>query len=191
MTNGWQVSKLYDISAGVFAERGDGAAVLDLRRQQHERAPTSSTYSLLQKAANAVDTWPSERARAREVLGARDPGGLIDALLADGDIDTAWETATAPGATGMNDQRWGRLAEAREPDDPAGALRVYIRLVEPTLERADKRNYRVAVKQLKAARQAAEAAGLPEEFDEHLAALREQHRRRPTLIEMLDRAKLG
>jgi uncharacterized Zn finger protein len=90
----------------------------------------------------------------------------------------------------MGDQRWGRLAEAREPTDPAGALGVYVRLVESTLERADKRNYRVAVKQLKAARRAAGAAGLLEEFDELLAALREQYRRRPTLISMLDKAKL-
>ena len=90
----------------------------------------------------------------------------------------------------MDDQRWGRLAAAREATDPAGALGVYLRLVESTLERADKRNYRVAVKQLKAARRAAEAAGLPDEFDEHLAALREEHRRRPSLISMLDKAKL-
>jgi hypothetical protein len=189
-TSGWQVSKLYDIAAGVLAERGDDAVVLDLRREQHDRAPTSSTYSLLQKAANAVDSWPSERARAREVLGSRDPGGLVDALLADGDIDAAWEAATAAAAVEMGDQRWGRLAEAREPTDPAGALGVYVRLVESTLERADKRNYRVAVKQLKAARRAAGAAGLLEEFDELLAALREQYRRRPTLISMLDKAKL-
>lgn len=189
-TNGWQVSKLYDIAAGVLTERGDDAAVLDLRREQHERAPTSSTYSLLQKAATAVEAWSSERARACEVLGSRDPGGLVDALLADGDVDAAWETAAASRASGMDDQRWGRLAEAREPTDPADALGVYLRLVESTLERADKRNYRVAVKQLKVARRAAVAAGLPNEFDEHLAALREEHRRRPTLISMLDKAKL-
>jgi hypothetical protein len=29
-----------------------------------------------------------------------------------------------------------------------------------------------------------------DEFDEHLAALREQHRRRPSLIEILDRSGL-
>lgn len=67
---------------------------------------------------------------------------------------------------------------------------MYLRLVESTLERADKRNYRVAVKQLKAARRAAGLAGLADEFDEHLVALCEQHRRRPTLIAMLDKAKL-
>ncbi len=91
----------------------------------------------------------------------------------------------------MDDHRLARLAEAREPTDPAGALGVYLRLVESTLEKADKRNYRVAVKQLKAARRAADAAGLADEVDEHLAALREQHRRRPTLIAMLDKAGLA
>jgi hypothetical protein len=37
---------------------------------------------------------------------------------------------------------------------------------------------------------AAAAAKLSDEFDEHLAALREQHRRRTTLIAILDRAGL-
>lgn len=189
-TSGWQVGKLYDIAAGVLAECGDDTAVVDLRREQHQRMPTSSTYSLLQKAAQAVDGWPSERTKAREVLAARDPAGFVDALLNDGDVDAAWEAATAPGATGLDGHRWARLAEAREPTDPAGALGVYLRLVGSTLERADKRNYQVAVKQLKAARGAAGAAGLAVEFDEHVAALREQHRRRPTLIALLDKAGL-
>ena len=51
--------------------------------------------------------------------------------------------------------------------------------------------YLSARRQLRRAQKAAGAAGLSEEFDEHLAALREQHRRRPTLIAILDKAGLG
>lgn len=189
-TSGWQVAKLYDIAAGVLAERGDEAAVLDLRREQHRRMPSSTTYGLLQKASNVVDAWPSERASAREVLAARDTGGLVDALLADGDADAAWDAAPGGDLSELGDQRWARLAEAREPSDPAGALSVYLRLVESSLRTADKRAYRAATNQLKRARRAADAAGLSDEFGEHLAALREQHRRRPTLIAMLDKAGL-
>jgi len=51
--------------------------------------------------------------------------------------------------------------------------------------------YRLAAKELKRMQRAATAAGLTEEFDGHLAVLREQNRRRPTLIAILDKAGLG
>jgi len=90
----------------------------------------------------------------------------------------------------LADDRWARLAEARELSDPAAALGVYLRLIDSTLRTADRRNSRSTAKQLKRAQRSAAAAGLSEEFDEHLAALREQHRRRPTLIAILDKAGL-
>ena len=96
---------------------------------------------------------------ARSVLGARDVGGLVDALLADGDTDAAWTAATDANAETIGDQRWARLAEEREATHPAAALSVYLRLIDSTLEKADRRNYRAAAKQLKRAQKAAAAAG--------------------------------
>lgn len=186
---GWQVGQLYDIAAGVLADRGDDAGVLDLRREQHQRMPSSTTYAKLKSAASS-GAWADEQAVAREVLGARDLGGLVDALLADGDVDAAWTAATDANPETIGDQRWARLAEEREATHPAAALNVYLRLVDSTLQQADRRNYRVAAKQLKRAQKAAAAADLSDEFAEHLAALREQHRRRPTLIGILDKAGL-
>lgn len=189
-TTGWQVAKLYDIAAGVLAGRGDMAAVLDLRRDQHRQTPSASSYSLLQTAAASLEAWPAEQASGRAMLAARDLGALVDVLLADGDTDEAWDVATGDAGWDPGARRWGLLAEAREPSDPAGAMGVYLRLVESTLRTADKRAYRAATGQLKRARRAAGAAGLSEEFDEYLTALREHHRRRPTLIAMLDKAGL-
>jgi len=188
-TSGWQVAKLYDIAAGVIADRGDDVAVLDLRREQHEQMPSSTTYALLKTAAAATDAWSAEQAAAREVLAARDVGGLVDALLRDGDADAAWDAATRSTAD-LGNQRWAQLAEAREATEPAAALGVYLRLIDSTLQTADRRAYQSVAKQLKRAQKAAAAAGVSEEFDEHLAALREQHRRRPSLIEILDKAGL-
>lgn len=188
--SGWQVAQLYDIAAGVLADRGDDAGVLDLRREQHQRMPSSTTYAKLKSAASSSGAWADEQAPAREALGARDVGGLVDALLADGDIDAAWTAATDPDTESIGDQRWARLAEEREATHPAAALNVYLRLVDSTLQQADRRNYRAAAKQLKRAQKAAAAADLSDEFDERLAVLREQHRRRPTLIGILDKAGL-
>lgn len=189
-TSGWQVAKLYDIAAEVFADRGDDVAVLDLRREQHQQMPSSASYALIKKSATSTGAWSTEQDNARNVLGDRDVGGLVDVLLSDGDIEAAWDAAAGADTIVIGDDRWARLAEAREPSDPAAALGVYLRLIDSTLQTADRRNYRSAAKQLKRAQRSAAAAGLSEEFDEHLAALREQHRRRPTLIAILDKAGL-
>ena len=188
-TSGWQVAKVYDLTAGVLADRDDAAGVLDLRREQHHAVPTASTYARLQAAAVAVGVWDVERPQARSVLAARDSGGLVDVLLADGDADEAWAVATSgewdPGA-----QRWQRLAEVREPTDPAAAMALYLRLADAVLVTADRGAYRHAVRYLKAARRCAAAAGETDAFSDHVAARREQHRRRPSLIKMLDKAGL-
>ncbi|MFN0090782.1 MAG: hypothetical protein ACKVWR_11020, partial [Acidimicrobiales bacterium] len=79
---------------------------------------------------------------------------------------------------------------AREPTDPAGALRVHLSLADAALVETGKSAYRDAVRALTAARRAATAAGRVPEFDARVAVLREQHRRRPTFIAMLDKARL-
>jgi hypothetical protein len=140
-TTGWQVAGLYDLSARLLADRGDGEAVLALRLSQHERGPTLATYSLLKAAASTQGVWEGERDAAREVLAGRDRGGLVDALLADGDVDQAW-TAAMSGAWEASDPRWVRLAEAREAADPAGAFEVYLRLADAALVDAKKDAYR-------------------------------------------------
>jgi uncharacterized Zn finger protein len=68
---------------------------------------------------------------------------------------------------------------------------VYQRIVGEVLERADRRAYRSAARILQRAQAAAEAAGELDAFGEYLTRLREQHRRRPTLIAILDKANLS
>ena len=153
--------------------------------------PSATTYALLKQVARSVDEWELELAGARIALAERDLRELVDALLADGDIDATWDAATAADTGELGDHRWEPLAEAREPSDPAAAMSVYSRLIESTLGTAGRRAYRLAAKQLKRMQRAATAAGLTEEFDGHPAVLREQHRRRPTLIAILDKAGLG
>ncbi|MFN7149296.1 MAG: hypothetical protein ACK4V6_07425 [Microthrixaceae bacterium] len=188
-TNGWQVAKLYDLAADLLADEGDLGGVVELRRHHHERMPSASTYARLQAAARTTDTWSAEIAAARALLAERDPAGLIDALLADGDADEAWDVATA-GDGEVSSAQWLQLADAREPTAPADAMAVYLRLADDGLERADKRAYRDAVRHLKAARRAASAADRADEFTERLRDLRERNRRRPSFMAMLDTAGL-
>lgn len=186
----WQLGSLYDLACATHAQLGQPTEVLRLRRAHHERVPTSSTYGALKRDAVALDAWERERDAARATLRAKDPRGYVRALLGDGDDALAWQTASAAPADTLDADLWLALAERREQTDPADAVAVYLRIADEVLVTTDRRAYSRAIRILKQARTAAEAAGAPDAFAGHIAALREQHRRRPTLIQMLDKAKL-
>jgi hypothetical protein len=189
-TSGWQVAKLYELACGVHAGRGEPLEALALRRAQHERMPSSDTYRALRSAAEALDAWPVERNAARETLQRADPRGFVNALLADGEPGLAWSAAVAAPQESLGPDLWLRLAESVERDRPVDALAVYERVAGEVLETADRRAYRSAARILARAQAAAQSAGELDAFSVYLARLREQHRRRPTLIEILDKANL-
>ena len=165
--------------------------MLRLRREQHQRMPSSSTYRLLRTGAEACGVWLTERPAARAALAQHDLGGLVDVLLADGEPEAAWQVPGAHPEWDPGPQRWMRLAEAREASAPGDALDVYLRLADLQLEATGKAAYVRAVAILKKAAQAARAADRQGAFTAHLTALRETHRRRPTFIAVLDKARLG
>jgi len=86
--------------------------------------------------------------------------------------------------------RRARLAEAREPTRPDEALNSYTLITDKELLETGRTAYARAVSILKGAGRAAEAAGQTHVLRAELAALRERHHRRPSLIEMLDEADL-
>ncbi len=186
-THGWQTAKLYDLACAVHAKRGHPLEVLALRRAQHERMPSLSTYGTLRTAADAMAAWPLERDAARAALQRTDLRALVDALLSDGESSLAWDTAPSDE---IGADLWLRLAESREAEGPADALAVYQRVADEVLEMADRRAYAAAVRILKRARAAAQSAGALTEFTEYITHVREQYRRRPTLIAMLDKSNL-
>jgi hypothetical protein len=190
-TRGWQVAQLYDLAARVYDRRGDNEATLELRREQHERMPSANSYDLFQQAAKAVGVWPAEREAARSILSAHDRGDLVDALLADEEPEAAWRIATGDPDWDPGERRWMRLAVAREPSNPADALDVYLLLADRELETTGRAAYTRATRILKRAARAAAGAGRTADFADHLHALRERYRRRPTLIAMFDKAGLG
>jgi hypothetical protein len=187
-TSGWQVSQLYDLACDV--QRGEPLEVLALRRAQHERMPSSSTYRALRMAAEALDAWPLEQEAARVTLQRADPRGFVDALLGDDEVELAWTAAAAAPDDALGSDLWLRLAERSERDRPADALAVYQRIADEVLERADRRAYHSAARILQRARAAAQAAGEVDAFAEYLTGLRERYRRRPTLMAILDKAGL-
>jgi hypothetical protein len=112
-TSGWQVAQLYDLAAGVHSRREDDETLLPLRRDQHNRTPSASSYDLLKRAAGTLGVWPHERDAARSVLSTHDVGALVDVLLADGEPETAWRVAAGNPDWDPGDRRLMRLANVR------------------------------------------------------------------------------
>ncbi len=189
-TQGWQVAQLYDLACEVHDRHGTPVEVLALRREQHERMASAGTYRALRRAADALDAWGVERDAARQALRERDRGEFVDALLGDGEADAAWTVATEDPAWNPGGRRL-RLAQAREATRPDDALAWYLQIADDELKETGRAAYARAVGVLKHARRAAEAAGEGPAFAATLAQLRERHRRRPTLIAMLDKAALS
>jgi uncharacterized Zn finger protein len=189
--SGWQVATLYDLACETHARLGQPLEVLRLRRAEHERMPSLSTYSTLRKAAEEVHAWGVEREAARMVLRDRDVRGFVGALLGDGDQDLAWDVAVGAPADEVDADLWLRLAESREAHHPADALAIYKRVADEVLVETDRRAYARAVRILKHGESVADAAGHRDDFAAHISRLREQHRRRPTLIAMIDKSELG
>lgn len=188
-TQGWQVGQLYDLACRTHDQLGHPTEALRVRRAHHQRLPSTSTYGALKRAAEALDVWQVEREAARAALHDADVRAFVSALLDDGDDQLAWVTA-ARSAEELGPDLWLRLAERRELDHPSDAVTVYMRVADGVLETTDRRAYQQAARILKRARSAAQVAGQLDAFNGTIARLRETHRRRPTLIEILDRAKL-
>lgn len=189
-TSGWQVAQLYAFAAAVHSRRGENQSLLRLRRDQHNRMPSASSYDLLKGAAETLGVWTHERDGARSQLTAHDLGALVDVLLADEELEAAWRVAVGNPDWDPGDRRLMRLAEVREGSHPADALEVYLRLADRELATADRVSYSRGTKILERAARAANAAGMTAEFAEHLLTLRDRYRRRPTMIAMFDKAGL-
>jgi hypothetical protein len=189
-TTGWQVATLFDLAAAVIARRGHVDQLVDLRRTQHSIMTSAKSYALLKAVCTLNNSWEYERDPARALLADCDRSGLLDVLLSDGDVDQAWALAVEPPEWELGVERWQRLAAAVEPSSPTDAFGVYSRLADVQLETAGRSSYHRAVRHLKDARRASVAAGLGTEFRQHVSAIRERYRRRPALLETLNRAKL-
>ncbi len=189
-TGGWQIANLYDLAAKLHVQAGSPSEALRLRRAHHERAPSGSTYGALRSAAGACDAWHLERGAARHALERSDRRAFVSALLDDGDDELAWDAASRSVSDELGQDLLLRLADRRQLSHPCEALLVYTRMVDEILVETDRRAYRRAVQILKQARAAAQAAGETDAFAANVARLREVHRRRPTFIATLDKAKL-
>ncbi len=175
-----------------YLDEGREEDALAMLRGLFEREPGTASYELLGRIGDELGRGPQERAWAIDTARhhAAQPFGsgalLVQIALRDDDLDGAWAAANEYGAG----PAWEELMQASSSDRPYDAAQLYRPLLADLLERANTRRYPQVAKVLKAMGTLYAAAGREDEFAQEVRALREEYRRRPTLIAALDRAKL-
>jgi uncharacterized Zn finger protein len=183
-------SRLIDYVAARYGAAGRQDDVVELRRSVFQTERSLANYRALRQAATDSGTWQAERPKALAELGkdakirpawSWNSPVLIDALLDDGDLDTAW-TAADSGAS--QDQRI-RLADSSVATRPADALAVYLKAITPLTEQTGDNVYHQMARLLLSARACHEALGTPGEFRQYLTWLRMSQKRKRNLMKIL------
>ncbi|WP_433545662.1 SWIM zinc finger family protein [Streptomyces sp. CA-294286] len=185
-------SALEDYLCERYTAAGRPARATSVRRDGFRARRTLAAYRLLRECARADGTWERERPAALELLredAARSRPRwygapvLIDALIDDGDLATAWQTAMEGRAT---EHQWLTLADLVRKDRPADALPVYLRLIEPLKKVTGNANYQQIARLLLGARECHRRLGTRQEFAAYLTALRAEQKRKRNLMKVLD-----
>ncbi|MFB6613808.1 hypothetical protein ACFCV9_06275 [Streptomyces sp. NPDC056367] len=175
---------------------GRPADVVTVRRNLLCARPSLTAYQHLRTAARDAGAWEGAgRAGALEVLRAasrpgneqrHDNSPLVDALM-DDDLQAAWQAATG-GYAGR--RQWLALADRIRDRQPADALTVYLRWIEPLRAQTGDRTYEHLTKLLLSARSCHRALGTESDFAIYMAALRTDQKRKRKLLALLDRSGL-
>jgi hypothetical protein len=108
---------------------------------------------------------------------------LVEIFLWEQNYDEAWQEATAGGCS---QHLWLRIADASLKDHPERSRPIYRELIAPTLARTNNAAYDEAIKLLGKMRKAMLSLDRATEFDDYLAALREEYKRKRNFIKLLD-----
>ncbi|MFG2226339.1 SWIM zinc finger domain-containing protein [Streptomyces sp. NPDC048644] len=173
-----------------LAARPSDAVVL--RRDALAAHRSLTAYQQLRTVAQAAGCWQAERERALALLRAdaqqwqqswRGGPALIDALLDDGDIATAWQAAAE---TGAHNRQWLALADQARTSRPSDALDVYLRLAEPLTKQTGNTVYEQLASLLLSIRDCHRRLGTEADFMSYLTALRAAHKRKRNLMRLID-----
>jgi Family of unknown function (DUF6880) len=186
-------ARLRDHLIDAYLRDGQVEDAVALAERAFDSHATAGTYAVLKQTSLTAGAWDTRRplalARLRDRPDGHYPQSANEAVtvqLEEGDLDGAWRDAVARGCP---DNLWRQLAEAARETRPDDAAAIYRRLVDKTLESTH--HYREAVTLLKAWRETLSRIGREGELAFDLRRIRDDNRRRPKLIELLDKAGLG
>ncbi|MDO5735846.1 MAG: hypothetical protein Q4P15_05170 [Propionibacteriaceae bacterium] len=162
------------------------AQLVAARLAVFQRWPSSSTAARLHAAAG--ETWPELRDQVTTTLSAHPREAVLFALLTLKDTPLVWQLAHSLHLRDAD--VWDRVVASYARIDPLAVLPIHRELVEQELVEAGAAHYKRAAKRLSLMRRLAQGSAAASEVDALITGLREQHRRRPRLLQEFDRARL-
>jgi uncharacterized Zn finger protein len=195
----FQLPELRYFLAEILRSRGRSIEAIDLYWTGFLAAPSMASYrSLLDEAGDDADAWRDrciESLRSRlvemsneEIAAPSRRGGypasaLIEILMYEGEVESAWMVATEYGCSNST---WMTLARAREISHPRASIAVYERTLFDAIDKKKRNAYLAAVDLLARVRRLADSAGEPKLFTDVIERVRSEHRPKRSLMAMLD-----
>lgn len=176
---------LFDTAVELLRRRGRLEEAVELREEQLAARADLGAFGALRHVAVEAGCWDEVRLRALDVLLERDQVTWLRALLHDREDELAWEaslTMDLPAPLRLT------LVRARARTHPVEVVEPYVALIRRTLTPTDQQAYREGCALLGELRRVAVEVGRPDVHDDLVAELLDQHKRRPTLVAMLQRA---
>jgi uncharacterized Zn finger protein len=115
--------------------------------------------------------------------GHTDNSRLVEIFLWEKHYDEAWQEACAGGCSSS---LWLRVAAAREEKHPGDAVPIYQEMIAPTLNQGNNVAYGEAVKLLQKIRELMARLDRVSEFEDYVATLRVEYKRKRNFIKLLD-----
>lgn len=173
-------------------------------RTRNSKQRSGQQQTEVRRTSPLNSEWPSWRQKAmahlRDIIEAdkhaqtqtqqkwwqhsADHSLLVEIFLWEKNYDEAWQEATAGGCS---QYLWLQLADAVAKDHPERSLPIYKELIAPTLARTNNAAYDEAIKLLRKMSKAMARLDREAEFDDYLATLRVEYKRKRNFIKLLDR----
>jgi uncharacterized Zn finger protein len=197
-------SRLVEVAAEELHRTGRGEDAVRVTWEAFVEAPGLRTYRQLAEHAQRADLWRAWHDKALEVLRSRinqrqgkpargratrwpapgpDSSTLVEVLLFDGDVESAWVEASGAGC---RRDLWLELARRREGEHPLEAIPIWQAEVERSIDAKNIQAYAQAVELIVRVGELMSAAGQEADFTPYVAKLQATHKPKRNLMKLFD-----
>jgi uncharacterized Zn finger protein len=197
-------SRLNDFLIEEYQKQGRFEEAIALTWKMFADRPSLISYQKLKAEADRGKQWAKWREQAiahirqqikqakKQTTGAlaftyQDHSLLIEILLWEEEVESAWQEAKTGGCTKA---LWLRLADLRQQAYPEDSLSIYMNQIEPLIQATNNSAYADAVEFLKKARSLMLRLELRSQYDQFVAHLRTTYKAKRNFIGLLNREKL-
>lgn len=202
--HGGSDSRLVEAAAEEHHRAGRGEDAVRVTWDAYGEAPGLRTYRQLAEHAQRADLWPAWHGKALELLRSRidqgqrkpargrvtrwpapgpDSSTLVEVLMFDGDVETAWAEASTAGC---RRDLWLELARRREGEHPLEAIPIWQAEVERLIDAKKNQAYVEAVELISRVGRLMSAADQQADFTPYVAKLRAAHKPKRNLMKLFD-----